>query len=1121
MKKLSLIGLAILFFSTISYAQHKFMFLEMEKSKENTTFFDYQKAFDDYWGDKNIENGWYTDQNGNKQKAYGWKQFKRWENFWQTRVNPTTGEFPKTTASEQFQKHEKIYGKYPKGGDWQSFGPATSYSGYSGIGRINTVAFHPTDENTFWVGAPAGGLWATTDHGTTWTVLTDQNEVLGVSSIAVPTDYETSETIYIATGDRDANDNLSVGVLKTTDAGTTWQETGLSFAPSDDELVNKLLIHPANNNMIFASTSDGFYFTTDAAQTWTKTTTQKFVDFEFMPNNPTIIYGATRNGRLFKSEDSGQTWVEKFFSSSSNRLEIAVTQANPNIVYILAGNGNNGLNGVYKSNDQAENFNLAFDNYNLLGWSEYGSDSGGQAWYDLALAADPNDENILFAGGVNTWKSVDGGHSWSLNSHWYGGGGVQAVHADKHYLEYRPNSSTLFECNDGGIYVTENGEDWTDLTNGMIISQMYALGVAQTVPEMTITGLQDNGTKLWIPDSETWEDVVGGDGMECLIDFENENTQYGSLYYGQIYRTTNMWGNSVDISNNIPGGASGNWVTPYVLDPNDHNTIYIGYNQLWKSSNQGSDFESIGSFSGNLSNIAVSEANSDFIYVTNGSSLRKTTDGGTNWNTVTSGIPISESTIRYICIKNNEPNTAWVALSGYNQDGVYQTTDGGQTWTNISAGLPEIPVNCVIQNKLESAQVQLYAGTDYGVYIKNGEQDWTLYSDGLPNVVVSELEIYYDMEYPPNSRLRAATYGRGLWESTLELTGNYAPFVSTIEATNITENTATLSGEISNDFDSGVTESGFVYSTQPNPIIGGENVENVQTVPNVPFGSFDVEISNLNHATIYYYRAYATNENGTGYGAENIFSTNCETFSIQFQDGFESVLDFPNCWTQEFLQGEEIEWQKATGSIGGAIFEAFSGDFNMYITDNDLVEDKTILVSPVIDFSSGGHFVVSFQLAMPAMFQMQDELSVCYRETPESEWEIIATYNENLTDWTYKFETFEASSPNGQIGFLANVKNGRGISIDEVLVDISSTINDFSEEIRIFPNPTSDNINIQLGDNFQNYEILIYNSLGQKIHSQTENRNSLEIEMSEFGAGIYFLKIQTENKIYTQKIVVN
>lgn len=163
--------------------------LPQDKAQNGTlSFYDVQKAFNDYWEPFNVEKGKYIDTNGKLVKAPGWKQFKRWEYYWESRVNQTTGEFPNTSAIEEYKKWlDKNPQNNPKSasGNWVSLGPSSSAGGYAGTGRLNCIAFHPTDNNTYWVGSPSGGLWKTTDNGSSWTVLTDNNEVLGVSDIAL------------------------------------------------------------------------------------------------------------------------------------------------------------------------------------------------------------------------------------------------------------------------------------------------------------------------------------------------------------------------------------------------------------------------------------------------------------------------------------------------------------------------------------------------------------------------------------------------------------------------------------------------------------------------------------------------------------------------------------------------------------------------------------------------------------------------------------------------------------------------------------------------------------------------------------------------------------------------
>lgn len=1117
MKKTFFFTILFLLIFGSSFSQPWLKLLPDDKSKSEITFYDYQNAFNEYWSDYQIDNGWYLNQNGDKQKAYGWKQFKRWEYFWQYRIDKKTGKFPSTNAYLSYQNHISKNGNYAKnGGNWTCLGTNSSTGGYSGIGRISTVAFHPTNPDIFWIGAPAGGLWATTDNANSWEVLTDSNAVLGISAIVIPSDFDVSQTIYIGTGDRDARDNFSVGVLKSTDNGITWQQTSLVFAPQDEELVNKMKINPNDDNNIFAATSDGFYITTDAAETWTKTISFEFVDIELCPNNPNIIYGSTRGGNIYKTTDGGINWTQFFSTGASARAELAVTNDNAAVVYVLASADDNGFKAIYKSSDYGDNFSLVFDEYNLMGWGN-GDDAGGQGWYDLALAVDPNDENNLYVGGVNTWHSSDGGISWQLANHWYGGFGVQAVHADKHYFAFRNNESVFFECNDGGIYSTTNGTTWNHLTNGITISQIYGLGTAQTVESMNIVGLQDNGTKL--ENSNIWNDVLGGDGMLCKIDYDDENIQYGSLYYGQFYRTTNKWASSTAIFENLPNPGQGNWVTPLIIDPIDHNTIYIGYSSLYKSSDMGNTFETIGNFGGKLDRIAICPTDNQYIYVTNGSSISKTTNGGTNWESVTSGLPISSADITYIGVKYNDPNTVWVTLSGYNEYGIYKTTDGGQNWTNISAGLPQIPVNCVIQNKLESTFEQIYVGTDFGVFIKEGDNEWTLFSQNLPNVVVSELNIYYDTQTPSNSMLRASTYGRGLWESPLQLSGNYAPFINTLDAQNISTNSADFLGNITNDFGSTVTESGILISTQPNPIIGGSNVTQINTNPTVSNGEFTIFTDTLTAATKYYYKAFAINGNGIGYGAQKTATTLCvDVENFPWFSGCESDGDIPICFSQQFLLNN-TSWIAASSNSGFPSYPN-SGDYFFLIKKETTETPVTKLILPTFNLSVLDNATISFATFNAPVFNIEDTLTLWYKNLNNSDWQLLKTYDYPITEWTEFTVNLPDLTDGYQIAFQANINSTRGIAIDDILIDLSNNTDKISERIFVNPIPSTGRINVNILGNSDNYKIEIFDINGKQIFTKTSISSSENLDLSNFNNGVYILQIKTSNNIYTKKIII-
>ena len=759
---------------------------------------EYQKAFNDYWDKFNVQDGYYY-ENGKKEKAPGWKIFKRWEYYWEQRVDLATGEFPKTTSVDEYEKYLKTRNNIKKTNyseSWTNLGTNSSSGGYAGIGRINCIAFHPTDVNIFWVGSPSGGIWKTADGGGSWVILNDNESVLGVSAIVI--DYTNPNIIYIATGDRDGGsmsslgggqvaDNASIGVLKSIDGGATWNTTALSFPTSQKKKVYDLIMHPTNHLILLASISSGtisnsggIYKTADGGDTWNKTTySYPCWRIAFKPGDPTTVYGVeTYYGSGYvqyfdKSINTGDSWDGGHdFGSGTDalRTELAVTSANPSVVYLLTCDLNSGLNGVYKSDNSGVSFSRVDDGTkSLLGYESDGSGPNeGQGDYDLCIAVSPSDANEVYIGGVNSWKSINGGVDWTCVNHW-STSPPEVVHADKHVLAYQ-SSTVLFEGNDGGIYKTTNGgTNWIDLTDGMVTSQIYRIGVSQTSVTTVLTGMQDNGTKKY---SSSWSDVKGGDGMECIVDYSDANYMYATYVRGQITRSVNGftdWHTEVDISANIPGGQpTGAWVTPYVIDPNNSSTLFAGYDQVWKTIDRGNDWTSASqvlSSSNKLRSLAIAPSNSNVLYAADQTHMWKTTTGSGTWSSIT--LPSLSNSITYIAVKNDDPSTVWFTVGGYTSgQKVYQSVDGGSNWTEIGTGLPNLPIMSIVQYKKATDRNVLFVGTDLGVYVKDGTNDWASYSTGLPSVVVTELEIYYASSGA--DILRAGTFGRGLWETEID-----------------------------------------------------------------------------------------------------------------------------------------------------------------------------------------------------------------------------------------------------------------------------------------------------------------------------------------------------------------
>jgi len=753
------------------------------KKGEIYNFYIVQQAFNEYWQNRKIE------------RSKGWKQFKRWEAFMTPRVYPS-GNFTSDMLWKESVMLNRLGNNENDIGDWQAYGPILTpkwlwNTDKFGSGRVNCIAFHPTDINTFWIGTPSGGLWKTTDGGVNWKTTTDYLSCLGVSDIAV--NQSNPDILYIATGDVDAGETYSIGVLKSIDGGISWDTTGLSYKTSDKLTVARIKISPANDNTLVAATDKGIYLSNDAGMSWTQSIEGKFKDIEYKTDNPSVVFAAsysTGEAQIFRSLDGGKSFDALntgIAPDNVNRIELAVTPANPLVIYALCSDaGDDGFYGLYKSSNAGNTWQMVTKpTTNLLGWEVDGSDKGGQGWYDLALAISPTSENDIYAGGINIWRSTDGGKIWRTYSHWWYDQPIEYVHADHHSLVFHPTTGDLFSANDGGIYKKAYRTQWKDLSDNLNILQIYRIGISDLSDDMLVAGSQDNGTMRL--SQGVWNSILEGDGMECWVDPINPKIIYSELYNGEIYKSINGGNTFNFISPNV--SDTGAWVTPFVMSPHDRHTLYVGYRNVYKSIDAGNSWIQISKNliapddDGSFVAMVVTPSDKNVIYVASNRKIWRTDDdGASGWLEITNQLP--QQAITFIEVGDNDPDRIWVTLSGFVEGSkIYQSNDGGKNWFNYSEGLPNVPANCVVYQKGESDV--LYIGTDIGVFFRNNTmQEWISFNKNLPNVIINELEIQYSSM---GNRLIAATYGRGLWITrTLPLANFEADMLEICEGRSIT-----------------------------------------------------------------------------------------------------------------------------------------------------------------------------------------------------------------------------------------------------------------------------------------------------------------------------------------------
>ncbi|HBO75422.1 MAG TPA: hypothetical protein DD653_12160 [Marinilabiliales bacterium] len=669
---------------------------------------------------------------------------------------------------------------------WITQGP------YNIGGRINTIAHNPNNGNIIYVGSVCGGIHKTTNGGTTWNPIFDEQPYLAISHIAIsPMD---ANTLYVGTGDPNISGYPWVGngIYRSADAGITWEHLGLE----NTGIVTKIALHPSNPKIIYAATmgipfirdnNRGLYKSTDGGLTWNQilflTDEAGIIDMVMVPNSPDTLIVAGWNrirnynesissgaeSKLYRTFDGGANWEPLSTGlPTENISRIGLTLSIQDSLQIVAQFVNSTLyetEGIFRSSDFGSSW------VKLTATNLEGDVLGGFGWYFGKIRVNPYNKNQLFVLGVDLYRSDNGGQFFEMTTPpWF----TYEVHADKHDLVFI-DSSTILLSTDGGLYKSvDNGWIWTDVEN-IPNTQFYRVAVDPVNNGFYSGGAQDNGTLYGtISDSANWLHVLGGDGFQPLFDPKNPDllyaeTQNGGLYYGIKQEGEYNW-NYFDYG--IDEGDRRSWDMPICMSKKNPQILYTGTYRVYRITDApdgtwsaiSDDLTDGTNHSYHIiSAIAVSPL-TDSLVASGSSDGRVHIYDSIEWQNVTPGLPE-----RYVtCIKfsPNTKNSLFVTHSGYkaneNIPHVHYSQNLGADWKDISGNLPQLAINSLVVLKGYGDSV-IFAATDGGIYhTLNQGETWQRTGSGMPMIPV------YDLAYDDtNHVLVAGTFARSMMTLTL------------------------------------------------------------------------------------------------------------------------------------------------------------------------------------------------------------------------------------------------------------------------------------------------------------------------------------------------------------------